>query len=290
MAKPPRPVRDYASNLIYRALLGAALALPYRWRVPAMGWLFAGLVAPLAGYRRRVRDNLARAWPDLSPAERRRLAWRVPDNVGRALIEIYSGPAFRDRVKGCAPEGPGVAVLARARAEGTPVLLVTGHFGNYDAPRAWLIANGYRVGGLYSPMRNRFFNAHYVAAIERLGRPLFPRGRAGLGAMLRFLKSGGFVGLVVDQHVPKGERLRFFGRPAMTAISAAEMALKYGALMVPIYGIRNADGLSFRIRVEAPIPPGDPVAMTQALNDNLEAWVRRYPEQWFWIHRRWKVD
>lgn len=66
------------------------------------------------------------------------------------------------------------------------------------------------------------------------------------------------------------------------------MALKYDAVLIPTYAIRQPDGLSFQIIVDPPIPQGTPEAMTQALNDNLERLIRRYPEQWFWIHRRWK--
>jgi KDO2-lipid IV(A) lauroyltransferase len=66
------------------------------------------------------------------------------------------------------------------------------------------------------------------------------------------------------------------------------MALKYDALLIPTYAIRQPDGLTFQIVVDAPILKETPEAMTQALNDNLEALIRRYPEQWFWIHRRWK--
>jgi KDO2-lipid IV(A) lauroyltransferase len=85
-----------------------------------------------------------------------------------------------------------------------------------------------------------------------------------------------------------GPALPFFGKPAPTALSAAEMALKYDAALVPIYGIRQPDGLSFEIRVEDPIPHTDPETMTRALNASLEALVRDHMDQWFWIHRRWK--
>ncbi len=66
------------------------------------------------------------------------------------------------------------------------------------------------------------------------------------------------------------------------------MALKYDALLVPFYGIRNADGFGFSVVVEAPIPPSDPLTMTQAANDSLERRITENPDQWFWIHRRWK--
>lgn len=276
-------------NLALRGLIGGLLLLPYRWRVPLCGWVMSRIVAPLAGYDKRVRQNLARILPDLPEPEVRRLMRAVPDNVGRTIIEIYSGPEFVAHAMKSAPRGPGLDHLDRAHAEGRPVILVTGHFGNYDASRAALIARGYRVGALYRPMTNKAFNAHYVQAISRIGTPLFPRGKKGLGEMVRFLRGGGMLGLLIDQHMKHGSRLRFFGQDALTALSAADMALKYDAIVIPTYAIRQENGLDFNIIVEAPIPHGTPEAMTQALNDSLEALVRDHLDQWFWIHRRWKA-
>lgn len=285
---PAPTVTDRLSNGAFRAVMALALALPYRWRVPMTGWVVSRLLAPVLGYSRRVRENLALARPDLSADEVARLARAVPDNLGRTLAEIYSGQEFIDRVKDIVLEGPGAAALENARAAGRPVILATGHFGNYDVARAALIARGYPVGGLYKPMKNRLFDAHYVQAISRLGTPLFSRSNRGLAQMVRFLKSGGMLGIVSDQHVGRGAELSFFGLAAQTALSAAELALKYDALLVPIYGIRQPDGLGFKILVEAPVPAGRAEEMTQALNDSLEALVRTHMDQWFWVHRRWK--
>ena len=280
-------VSHWLQDRAIRALIWGLLRLPYRIRVPLCGWVMAQLIAPIAGYHLRVRKNLALILPDLPQAEVKRLTYAVPDNVGRTIIEIYSGPEFTMRV--ATPEGPGLAALDHAHATQKPVILVTGHFGNYDASRAALIARGFRVGALYRPMKNTYFNAHYVQAISRIGTPLFPRGRAGLSDMVRHLKSGGMLGLVIDQHMNHGADLTFFGVTAQTALSAAELALKYDALLVPTYAIRQPDGLNFKIVVEAPIPHGTAEAMTQALNDSLEALVRQHMDQWFWIHRRWKA-
>ncbi|NUB42928.1 lysophospholipid acyltransferase family protein [Fertoebacter nigrum] len=278
----------WLQNALLRGLIGALLLLPYRWRVPLCGWVMAHVIAPIAGYDRRVRDNLALILPGLPQAEVKRLMRAVPNNVGRTVIEIYSGRDFVARAASQPLTGPGVAALDAAHAAGRPVILVTGHFGNYDASRAALIARGYRVGALYRPMKNLYFNTHYVAAISTIGQPVFPRGRQGLGQMLRFLRGGGMLGMLIDVHMRDGVPLQFFGHDAMTALSAAEMALKYNALMIPTYAIRKADGLSFDIVVEAPIPAGTAEDMTQALNNSLEALVRQHLDQWFWIHRRWK--
>jgi KDO2-lipid IV(A) lauroyltransferase len=292
MAKRNRRLRDLGyrvSDVVIRGLLALLLALPYAWRVPLSGWLAAHVLAPVAGYRRRVRENLALVVPDLPAKEARRVIRRVPENLGRTLIELYSGTEFATRVAALPITGPGLAAVEAAHRAGRPVMLVTGHIGNYDAVRAALLARGFRVGGLYRPMNNRYFNEHYVRAISRIGTPLFPRGRQGLSDMLRFLRSGGMLGLVLDQAMSGGARLTFFGKPALTALSAAEMALRYNALVVPAYGIRRPDGLTFDLILEAPIPAGTPEAMTQALNDSLEAQVRRHMDQWLWTHRRWKL-
>ena len=166
---------------------------------------------------------------------------------------------------------------------------MTGHLGNYDAARALLLAQGFKVAGFYMPMRNPAFNTRYVAAISRIGTPVFARGRDGLVAMLRFLRQGGMVGAGRRSTTCKhGELLDFMGQPARTALSAAEMALKYKALLVPVYGIRQPDGLNFSVRIEAPIPHSDPLTMTKALNKSLETLVRQHMDQWMWTHRRWK--
>ena len=285
---PPFDLRHWLQDRFLRGLIGGLMWLPYRWRVPLCGWAVSRVVAPVAGYRKRIRDNLAHVLPGLPRAEIERIVRTVPDNVGRTVIEIYSGPEFVAHAVGHPLTGGGVAALEAAHAAGRPVILVTGHFGNYDASRAALIARGYRVGGLYMPMANPFFNEHYERAISRIGTPLFPRGKKGLAEMVRHLRGGGMLGMVIDQNMGHGAPLRFFGKTALTALSAAELALKYDALLVPTYGIRGPDGLSFTILVEEPIPPGTPEAMTQALNDSLEALVRQHLDQWFWIHRRWK--
>ncbi len=279
---------DRLVDTAFRVMVRLGLWLPYRWRVPLFGWLASRVAAPLAGWDRRVRENLALIAPDLPPEEVRRLERQVPDNFGRSLIEIYSGEEFIERVKDAPLDGPGMPAMEAARAANRPILVVTGHFGNYEAARTAFLNRGYRVGALYNPMQNPLFNDHYVAAMARIGNPVFPRGRRGMAAMLRFLKEGGLLAVVADQRMPHGEPLDFLGKPAWTALSVAEMALKYDALVVPIYAIRKPDGLSFDIRIEAPVPHGEPVEMMQALNDSLSRLVREHMDQWFWIHRRWK--
>jgi KDO2-lipid IV(A) lauroyltransferase len=277
----------FAQNLLIRGLIGLALALPFRWRVPLLGGLMRRVIGPLAGYRRRARQNLAMIWPDRPEAERNRIADQALDNAGRALIENYSTADLLARGRQTVPQGAGLAALETAQAEGRPVILITGHFGNYEAGRAALVARSYSIGGLYRPMANRYFNAHYIRTMEAFGGPVFPQGRAGTAGFVRYLKAGGILVLLFDQKAP-GQWIDFLGQPAQTAVSAAELALRYKADLIPFYAIRQPDGLSFRVELEAPVPRTTPLAMTEALTRSLEARIEQDPGQWFWIHRRWK--
>lgn len=287
-SQPRGTLRQWVTNLAIRGILAVLLALPYRWRVPLCGWVISRLVSPIARWPRRIRANLELTQPDLPEAEIRRMIRAVPDNIGRTVIEIYSGAEFIDRATRLPLTGPGVPALEAALAAKRPAILATGHFGNYDAVRAALIARGFPLGALYRPMSNPWFNAHYVRAIGTIGQPLFEQGRRGMASMLKHLRGGGMLGILPDQRMQSGAPLHFFGVEAKTALSTAEMALKYGAVLIPTYAIRQPDGLSFQIVVDAPIPPGTPEAMSQALNDSLEQIIRQHPEQWLWVHRRWR--
>ncbi|WP_083392663.1 lysophospholipid acyltransferase family protein [Rhodobacter xanthinilyticus] len=284
----PAPLTDRLVARGFALAMGALGRLPYPRRIATAGAIARGL-APLIGWRRRIRENLALACPDLPPEEVARLTRAVPDNIGRSLAEIYAGPEFLARVRDLPLTGPGAALLESLKAEGKPAVLVTGHYGNYDAWRGALGQRGYPVGALYRPMNNRAFNDAYVAAIQGIAGPMWPRDKRGMGQMLRHLREGGMVGLAIDQFFHIGARLTFFGQIANTPLSAAELALKYDAPLIPIFARRLPDGLRFEITVEAPIPSGTPEEMSQAFNDRLEAQVRAHMEQWLWVHRRWKV-
>lgn len=286
-ARPP--LRHRLGNAAFLALMRLAMAMPYEKRIPAVGWFFSRIVAPVIGWRKRIRDNLALARPDLSEAEIRDIVHEVPDNAGRALAETYSGAEFTGRV--AAQDtlyGPGLPYLEEAAQSGRAVILASAHFGNYDAFRAALHAKGWPIGGLYRPMNNEAFNEHYVPAIKAIAEPLFPRGRSGLAAMLRYIKGGGWLAIAIDQYDNRGADLRFFDLPTKTVLSAAELAIRYNAYLIPIEAIREPNGLDFRVLVGAPIEHGDPAEMMQQLNDQLEALVRDHMGQWLWVHRRWK--
>lgn len=289
MARERNDLADRAVDAAFRAALGSVRPLPYPARIRIAGALVSRAAAPLAGWPRRIAENLAHACPELPAAEARRLQRAVPEQAGRTIAELYAGEAFLARVRHLPLQGPGVEPLEEARRGRRAVIAVTGHFGNYLATGAAFLAHGHDGAALYRPMRNPHVNRHYAEAMAAVG-PMFPQGREGLGGMLRHLRRGGLLVILSDLWVHDGPELSFFGRPARTALTPAALALRHDALLVPFYGVRRPDGISFDLRVHAPIPHDSPEAMMQAVNDDLEAMVRARMDQWFWVHRRWKPE
>lgn len=281
------PLGERLTGTALVAPIRMARLLPYRWRVPFAAWMTTRVLAPLAGYRTRVRENLALVRPDLSKTEVEALARRVPDNAGRNMMELYS-PEFPDHARKSPVVGPGLPDVRAARDAGRPVIFVTGHFGSFNAARMAMMEQGFNMGVFYRPMSNRPFNNHYVRAMASLSEPMFEQGRKGMIQMVKHLRSGGVVAILNDLNAHDGVPLDFFGKPALTSLATAEMALKFDALLVPVWGLRDADGLHFTIHTELPIAHSDPVTMTREFNARLEAAVRENMGQWFWIHRRWK--
>lgn len=282
------PFAHKVQNLAAQAVLRGALLLPYAARIRTVGWIFENVVAPLSGWNKRVRDNLSLVAPEISETEKTRIAKRVSNNVGRTLIEIYSGDDFLAHVKDAPQTGPGHAAITEARDKGRPVVLLTAHIGNYDAVRGSFATAGHVMAALYKPMRNTVFNDHYIKAVEHIASPVFPTTGRGIAGLIGHLKDGGTIGIVGDIGATGAPLLKFFDQPAHTPVSAAEWALKFDALLVPVYGLRRKDGLSFEVFADAPIPHSDPETMMQAYNDSVEAVTRTHMDQWFWIHKRWK--
>lgn len=288
---PPKNTIPFSERLTGHLLflpVRLSRALPYRWRIPAAGWFTSHILAPLAGYSKRVRDNLALTCPELGKAEVARITRGVTDNAGRNMMELYS-PEFPDRVRAnMTVEGEGLDVLNAARDANRPAVIISGHLGSFNAARTAIAAQGIESAGFYRAMSNRPFNAHYVTAMGRISQPIIEQSRAGVVQMVRHLRKGGVLSIMNDLNAHDGLPLDFFGHPALTSLSAAELALKYDAPLVPVWALRRDNGLDFRVIFDTPIPHSDPLTMTRAFNARLEALVRENMDQWFWIHRRWK--
>ena len=286
----PGGMRDLVHRLqaaALRLLLRLLGVLPLEARRRVLGGLTGGIVA-FTPLRARGLANLALVWPDRDAAARRAILRGSGRNIGRTLANIWYPEDFAREVAGLVPEGPGLDALRAARAEGRGAILVSGHFGQWEAIRHVLRREGLETGAIYRENNNPHYDPIFRKGIEGGGLPIIPRGAAGYRILLRHLREGGFIALLPDQYVWEGTWLGFLGQPALTSLAAAELALRYDAPLVPAFAPVE-DG---RVRVvfEAPVAPSDPETMMREVNARLSSWVTRHPSQWHWLHRRWKYS
>jgi KDO2-lipid IV(A) lauroyltransferase len=263
-----------------------------RWRSferrsRALGTAVGGLVRWFPIAQRRVDREILRVYPDMSRSERAALRRNMGRNMGQTLFEIYHCAEFQTRLDRFEVSGPGLAALEEARAAGKGAIIVSGHFGQWEAVRAVLKARGMESGAVYKPQTNPHYQRRLLAGIEAGGKPILATGRVGTKALVKHLCNGGIISILLDEKYTEGVRMPFLGLPAMTSLSAAQLALKYGLPMVPAYGTRVGDGSRFDVTFEAAIPHTDADTMTQAFNDSLSARILADPAQWYWLLRRW---
>lgn len=279
---------DFLTWLPQGAVLALLRALPYRARLACGSAILRAAVAVPGGLQRRIDDNLALVFPEKTVAERRRIRRQTADTFGRNFTETFTAASFQARAPWSEPRGPGWEALQATLAEGKGALLVGGHFGQWEAVRGALKARGVEVGALYRPLNNPWAERTYLENMSTHGSPMLPRGREGMKDLIRHLKGGGVVAVLLDQHVLDGAVIDFIGQPASTGTAVAALAARLKVPMIPAYGTRQPDGEHIAIDFEAPLAPGTPEAMTQAAADSLSARVRAHPGQYYWLHRRWK--
>jgi KDO2-lipid IV(A) lauroyltransferase len=275
-------VDGFLTGLVGRLDLAGAQALGRS--IGTLGWAVAGRD------RRRALEHLALAFPEL-PATRRAALGRAAFRhfgamLGECLWLRSHGAAEVEAI--CMLEGWHEVELARRR--GRPILILTGHCGNWELLAAALNVRGLGMAVVARELDDPGLQRSLLALRERFGTRTIVRGTPGAARdLLRTLRSGGALGMLIDQDTKvEGVWVDFFGRPAWTPVGAADIALRLGAIVLPTFVERLPDG-SHRARVEPPLDlPADPTAATQAMTARIEAQIRRVPEQWVWMHRRWR--
>jgi len=243
--------------------------------------------------RRVVLRNLKLAFGDeLTERERRRIAGRSYAQAGRSYAEIFALPTLRRRRVLSRIDFEGLEHLEEARAAGKGILFLAAHFGNPELTAISVLELGIPVHLLVGDLSNRAVDRAMNELRGKLGF-IIERRRMGLRAVFKLLRGGGGVGFQGDQEARRhGLKVPFFGIVSLTHPGPASISLRTGAPIVPSYQVR--EGRRFRMVFEAPIwPEGEAtdenvLALTARHTAWLESVIRRYPEQWFWLHRRWK--
>lgn len=286
--------------------LGAAALRGASWlaqRLPDAAGLAVARVLAAVWYlvdrrhRAVVESNLQAAYGDtLSATERTRLCRDVFRNLAFTVVEFLTMPGwtYADMERMVALDA--MERVDRALTEGRGVIMLAAHFGSWELMAGCGGLRGMPVAAVARPLDQPAVNAAVTAIRESTGLKVIQR-RTGALAALRTLRKGGCLGIVADQNTRKDNVfVEFFGRPAATTPAPAFFALKTGAPILPCY-LRRTGPRQFVLEVESPVPLSDTgdferdvLLTTQRCAAELERMVRRYPDQWFWIHRRWKTQ
>jgi len=283
-------LKSVAQHARYFPLWSALTVVKWRSfdrRSRGLGTTFAAVMRWFPPARLRFDREARRVFPDMKRSDRAKLGQEMGRHMGRTLFEIYHDAEFQTQHQKFTVSGPGLEALQDAQAAGKGVIVVSGHFGQWEAVRAAIKMHGFESGAVYRPHKNRHYERRIRAGIEAGGKPILATGRVGTKALVRHLRDGGIISILLDEKYADGEPLPFLGLDALTSLSAAQLALKYDLPMIPAYGIRMEDGNVFCVDFEAPIPHTDSVTMTRAFNDSLSARIMANPDQWYWMLRRW---
>ena len=270
-------------------------SLPPRWGL-AIGAGLGQLSYRLLRRRRHVvLENLRAAYPEKSELKIRTIALAVFRNMGKLFFEICRFTCMDDEKLLELVEISGLSHIQTAFEKGKGVLVLTAHFGNWELMPVLGALLTYPCSYVYRPLQSPVLEKFLARTRTRYGGEKIPKKRS-FRKILKFLDRKGLVFLLMDQNVRRQEGVfaPFFNRPACTNKGLALLALKTGAPVVPIFLLREETGFKGLILPEVPLvntgdKEKDLEANTRAYNLAIESVVRQYPEQWFWVHHRWKT-
>lgn len=297
MSKPRSRFLDFGVYLMVRGIVCIIQSIPLETACK-LSRLLAWLVHRMDRRHRRVADeNLRHAFAGrLTEPHRQKLVAHVYRHFCQLLIEIIHLPR-RLHIRNWRR----YVLLKDARRfvdcllSGRPLLVVTGHFGNWEMAGYALGLLGFRTYAVARPLDNPYLDDYLRRFRERTGQTILAK-RGDLYQMQHILSEGGIIATLADQDAgQRGLFVDFFGRPASTHKAIALLALEHRVPLLVMMARNTGEPLRYEVAAEDLILPedyeGQPDAIraiTQRLTSALERGVRRAPEQYFWLHRRWK--
>jgi len=289
-------------GVIFFGLKSVALVsriLPWNvgiWFGGSLGWLSSYL---LAKERKRAKANLTVAFGgEKSPQELARIMRGSFENLGKGLIEILNMTRLRREELESLVIFDGEDHLKRAYAEGKGVILITGHIGNWELMAATLALRGYPLSVIAAPLYDPRIDEWISHTRERFGVQTISRGTPSSSRkILSVLRGKEVLGLLIDQDTrTEGVFVDFFNRKAYTPSGAAGLAIRSGAIVLTCFIVR-LPGNRHRISIQEPVRlissgdySRDLLLNTALFTRAIEDCVRHHPDQWVWMHRRWKTE
>ena len=287
-------MKHWLEYILVRAVAAVMSLLPMA-AVRACG-VWVGRAAFLLDrrHRRIAFDNLSAAFPARPEIERRALVRAVFEHFGSVLLELLRFGGYTPDEMLAAVEFEGADRVIAAMQQGKGVFFFTGHFGYWETHAIVHALRFQPVSILVRPLDNPELHTLLERTRTMTGNTVIYR-QGAVRKMLQDLAGNRGIAVLIDQHLhaPDVVRVDFFQRPAATTSALAALALRTGAAAIPVFALPLPGG-RYRLIYEHPVapPPADsPDAIrefTQRCTDVLEMYVRRHPEKWLWMHRRWR--
>jgi len=272
----------------------AFLLIPYNIALD-IGKFFGGLIFILLGKYRRLTKNHLRSALGASMDEKEisRIAQSVFVNLAMGFTEVLSLPKIKNRLDTII-ELKGVEKVDKILQEGKGMIAVSGHLGNWELIPMYFAYRGYSSNVVARPVYYEKYDEWVSFLRKSMGVNVIYRTDSPK-KLLRLLKDNEILGILADQDIDsiEGVFVDFFGKKARTSTAPVKLAMASGAPIVPIFIIRNGKKHTMvvedPIRVERSVDREKAVlSYTQIWSDVLESYIRKYPQQWVWMHRRWK--
>jgi Kdo2-lipid IVA lauroyltransferase/acyltransferase len=299
MSTPADPPASFRHRLEYLAVVGviAGVRLLPMPVVLAFGSLLGRAFCWFDGpHRRRAIRNIQAAFPLRGDAECRAIARGMFSHFGRLLTVLLKFSTMTPEAMLARVRFEGGERVLAAHAQGKGVLLFTGHFGFWEINALVHALELKPISVLARPLDNPLLHQLLESTRMKTGNSVIYR-RGAIRRVLRALDSNQAVAVLIDQHIQTADAVYvdFFNRPAATTSALAALALRTGAPVVPVFALPMPGG-RFRMVYEHAVDPPAPDTsdairdFTQRCTDVLEMYVRRYPELWLWMHRRWRDE
>jgi Kdo2-lipid IVA lauroyltransferase/acyltransferase len=288
MRSPVRRFTDWLEYLAALAFFGALSLLPARTASDFGGWL-GRAIGPHIGRTRLARRQMAEHLPELSQAARDAAIREMWENLGRTLTEY---PHLKNARLAEHITVSGAEHIDAAIESGKPVLMFSGHIGNWEICSFICTRRGMKLHLLYRPPNNPLIDKLIDRVRLSFNAGHYGKGKEGARGAMRAILKGDSVGVLIDQKDNEGALIPFLGAPAMTSVVMARLALKYQLPVIPARAVRH-QGIVQEVIFYPPLslPEGRDEAAAEALmqqmNEIISSWVRERPGQWFWLHRRW---
>jgi Kdo2-lipid IVA lauroyltransferase/acyltransferase len=257
------------------------------------GWIGRRL-GGLMGIASRARRNLDAAYPDMPAAGKAAILTEMWDNLGRVLAEYAHLDAIHATGDTPRIELAGADIVRAAYDSGKGVIMVSGHFANWEVMPFALRDHGGTGGTMVRPANNPYVNRWLEKMRSRNGlSEMIPKGAQAAWTTVGLLRKGKIVCMLIDQRASEGILVPFFGRDVQTTPAPSALALKMNCVVIPACNERIGPA-RFRLTAYPPIAPEktgdlqrDILAHTAALTRFIEDRIRERPGQWLWIHKRW---